>query len=71
MSDELRIDSVFTKKIISTFLERSIKKRYGYDVKVKLNGFHATVIDNEARVHLDADAVIPKKEISRIFGMEE
>ena len=65
--DEIRIESMFTKKLIAKLLEKSIAKKYGCTIKLKLDDFNMTVINGDAKVHLSAEAEIPKNEIERML----
>ena len=67
--DEVRIESKFAGLVIAKLITRSIKKKYGCDVDLKLNGFKATVINGRAHIHLDADAELDSKEVLDILDM--
>lgn len=69
--DEVKIESGFAKAIIAKVIAKSIKKKYGCDVDLKLNGFTATIINGRARIHLNAEAEIDRKELASIFDMAE
>ena len=65
--DELKIETSFTRKLIAKMLQKSIKKRYGYDISINLDSFHATVVGDVAHIQLSAEADIPTKEITKIL----
>ena len=44
-----------------------IRKKFGYDVELKLNEVNATVIDGKTHVHLDVDAELEKDELMKIL----
>lgn len=66
--DEMKIGSKFTTGIISKLVSMVIRKKFGYDVNLKLNEVNATVIDGKTHVHLDVDAELDKDELTRILN---
>jgi hypothetical protein len=44
-----------------------IRKKFRYDVELKLNEVNATVIDGKTHVHLDVDAELEKDELIKIL----
>lgn len=64
--DELKIETALGKKVVGTMLEKSIAKKYGVDLEVKVNNVNATMIDGEAYVHIDMEG---KLDANRIFEM--
>lgn len=57
-------------KIASSFTEINgylIRKKFGYDIELKLNEVNATVIDGKTHVHLDVDAELEKDELMKIL----
>lgn len=65
--DEMKIGSKFTTSIISKLVSMVIRKKFGYDVELKLNEVNATVIDGKTHVHLDVDAELDKEELMKIL----
>ena len=65
--DELKLETGFTRKLVSGILERSIRKRYGYSIKLDLDKFNATIIDGKAHVTLSASAEMDAKQLSKMF----
>lgn len=65
--DEMKIGSKFTTSIISKLVAMVIRKKFGYDVELKLNEVTATVVDGKTHVHLDADAELEKDELVKIL----
>lgn len=65
--DELKLETTFTRRLIAKLLAKSIKKRYGYDISINLDSFHATVVGDTAHISLSAEADIPTKEITKIL----
>jgi hypothetical protein len=65
--DEMKIGSKFTTNIISKLIAMVIRKKFGYEVELKLNEVNATVIDGKTHVHLDVDAELDKEELIKIL----
>ena len=65
--DEMKIGSKFTTGIISKLVSMVIRKKFGYDVQLKLNEVTATVNDGKTHVHLDVDAELTKEELNKIL----
>lgn len=66
--DEMKIGSKFTTGIISKLVSMVIRKKFGYDVQLKLNEVTATVNDGKTHVHLDVDAELTKEELNKILA---
>lgn len=64
----MKIGSKFTTSIISKLVNMVIRKKFGYDVNLKLNEVNATVIDGKTHVHLDVDAELDKEELTKILN---
>lgn len=64
----MKIGSKFTTGIISKLVSMVIRKKFGYDVQLKLNEVNATVIDGKTHVHLDVDAELSKEELNKILA---
>ena len=65
--DEMKIGSKFTTGIISKLVSTVIRKKFGYEVELKLNEVNATVINGKTHVHLDVDAELDKEELMKIL----
>lgn len=63
----MKIGSKFTTNIISKLIAMVIRKKFGYEVELKLNEVNATVIDGKTHVHLDVDAELDKEELIKII----
>ena len=63
----MKIGSKFTTGIISKLVSMVIRKKFGYDVQLKLNEVTATVNDGKTHVHLDVDAELTKEELNKIL----
>lgn len=65
--DEMKIGSKFTTNIISKLINMVIRKKFGYEIELKLNEVNATIIDGKTHVHLDIDAELEKDELMKIL----
>ncbi len=66
--DEMKISSKFMRNLIAKLVEKTVKKKVGYDVDIQLNELTATVTDGTAHVHLSVDAELNKDELTKILG---
>lgn len=66
--DEMKIKSAFLKAIVSKIIKKSIKRKTGANVDVHLEDLDIVVIDGKAKVHLEANAVIEKDDLTRIVN---
>ena len=64
----MKIGSKFTTGIISKLVSMVIRKKFGYDVQLKLNEVTATVNDGKTHVHLDVDAELTNEELNKILA---
>lgn len=64
----MKIGSKFTTGIISKLVSMVIRKKFGYDMELKLNEVNATVTDGKTHVHLDVDAELSKEELMKILA---
>ena len=66
--DEMKISSGFLTGILSKIVKKTIKKKFGRDIDVKLNELKVN-FNNEgkATVHLSADASLEKNELLNIL----
>lgn len=62
----MRIESKFTRTIISKLVKMVLQKKFGYDIDILLNELNATIIDGKAHVHLNIDAELNKDELTKI-----
>jgi len=65
--DEMKIESKFTTAIVSKLVERAARKKFGYDIDVKLNHFRTVVLDDKTHVHLDVDLELSKEELDKLL----
>ena len=63
----MKIGAKFTTGILSKLIAMLIRKKFRYDVELKLNEVNATVIDGKTHDHLDVDAELEKDELIKIL----
>lgn len=65
--DEMRINSKFTRAIVSTLLKKVVKKKFGYNADIILNELAITIDDGKAHAHVSADVDLGKEEFVKIL----
>jgi len=65
--DEMKIGSIFMRTVISKIARKLIKKKFGYDLDIQINGLAVTVNNGKSHVHLDVDAELEKDELIKIL----
>lgn len=65
MDDEMKIvfNSVMTRKLIGGMLEKSIRKKFGYDVKVDIQQIAAELVGGAIHAKICAEAVMEEDEL--------
>lgn len=63
----MKIESKFVGGIVSRIIRKVMRKKLDCDVDIQVNSFHATVTEEKAHVHLDADLDLPKEEFSKLI----
>ena len=64
--DEMRVRSDFLKGIISSLVTKTLKKKLGKEVKLELGALDVK-IGEQAHVHLEIDAEMPREELGRLI----
>lgn len=67
--DEMRIklSTSFMRGIVSKLIARSIYKKYGYKVNIKLEDLDMWVIDGDTTVKLNVEAKLKSEDFKRIM----
>ncbi len=65
--DELKIGSKFMKSVISKVIRMAVRKKYGYEIDIRIEELNAVIIDGKAHIHLNADADMNKDELTKIL----
>ncbi len=63
--DKLEIGSKIVKGVISKLIKMAVKKKFGYEVDVRIEELNAVIIDGKAHIHLNADAQMSKDELMK------
>lgn len=70
--DEMKIVTKFTRGVISKVVEHTVRKKLGFDAKIRLNNMAVTNNDEKAHIHLDIEADLDRAELLKIlknFGL--
>ena len=67
--DEMRIklSTSFMRGIVSKLIARSIYKKYGYKVNIKLEDLDMWIIDGDTTVKLNVEAKLKSEDFKRIM----
>lgn len=65
--DEMRIRSVFMKKLIAKVIGRVMRKKTECQIDIQLNDISVTFDGDKAHVHFDADAEMSKDELMKLI----
>ncbi len=65
--DNMRIESKFTTGVISKLITLALSRKLGCTMDIRLNAFHATVVDEKTHLHLDVDAELSKEELASLL----
>ena len=67
--DEMRIklSTSFMRGIVSKLIARSIYKKYGYKVNIKLENLDMWVIDGDTTIKLNVEANLKSEDFKRIM----
>lgn len=63
----MKINTSFTKGIMSKILSLTLKRKLGYNVDLKLNDLDVRITDETAHVHLCIDAEMTKEELMKLI----
>lgn len=66
--DEMKITSQIMKNAISKIANHLIRSKTGLKTNIKINDLIATISDNEAHMHIDIDANMPKGELVKLLA---
>lgn len=68
--DELRIETAFLTTIIRKIIRKVAKKKLGVDIGLNIDKLRVTIPSGEdtARLHLEADVDISKKDLMHLLG---
>lgn len=63
----MKIESKFTRGIVSKFIKKIVRDKLGYNIDIQLNKFRTTVIDEKTHVHLDVELDLSKEELDKLL----
>ena len=63
----MKIESKFTRGIVSRFIKKAMRDKLGYNVDVQLNKFRTNNIDEKTHVHLDIELDLSKEELDKLL----
>lgn len=68
--DEMKIQSKFLTGAISKILERTVKRKLGCQINIRLNAINVTFAeDGNAHAHLDVDCSMAKDEFAKLLNV--
>ncbi len=65
--DEVSIKTEFMKDMLSKIVNKALKKKINYDVKVQVNELNIEDKDNKLHAHLSIDAEMTMEELEKIL----
>lgn len=65
--DEMKITSAFLTGVISTMIRKTLQKKLGYNIDIKLNEVKIDIVDGKTHAHIDMDCGVEKDEFVRIL----
>lgn len=65
----LKLSTKFMKGLVAKFISRTVYKKFGYQIDIRLNDIQMDIIDGNVKIHIDADGKMNKTEFQRL--MEE
>lgn len=63
----MKIESKFSRGIVSRLIKKVLRDKSGCNVDVQLNKFRTTVIDEKTHVHLDIELDLSKEELDKLL----
>lgn len=69
--DILKIKTDFMRALLSKIISRSISKKTGYKVDLKINMIEAHTISDDVSFHADIEGNIRKEDLMHLLGAGE
>ena len=72
--DVLRIKTRFMRTVLSKVIEKLIRKKTGYKVKIQLNEVDVNITDNNAHIRLNVEGdmnVDELKKFTKLIGIDD
>ena len=69
MMDEmkLKLSTKFMKCLLAKFISKSIKKKYGYKVDIRINDINLDMFNGDTNLHLDVDVKVNGDEFKSLI----
>ena len=67
--DEIRVNSKLMRRFVASFIEKAIKKKFGFDPTLKFNDAIKITYDEDGGVylHLNMDVMLPKDQFESLL----
>lgn len=65
--DEMKLTSKLMRGVASKIIRKVIKKTFGFDIELVLNNFYISYDDENASVHIDANAKMNRENLETIL----
>lgn len=65
--DEMKLTSKLMRGVASKLIRKTIKNKFGCEVKLDLNDFYISYDDNLAVIHLDAKAQLDRSNLESLL----
>lgn len=72
--DALKVKTKFMRSVLSKVIEKLIRKKTGYKVKIQLNEVDVSVTDNNAHIRLNVEgdmSIDELKKFMKVIGVED
>lgn len=72
--DELKFKTDFMRGLISKLIRRSLRKKFGCEVNIRIKQLEVTSIDDRYYIHMDVSGDIDVQELKKLLkevGVEE
>lgn len=63
----MKVSSKFVTGIVSKLISKTVHKKFGHKIDIKINEVTVKVIDEKTYVHLDVDGQLSKDELLKIL----
>lgn len=69
MMDEMKfkLSTRFFKSLLAKFISKSIKKKYGYKVDIRINEINLEMFNGDTDLHLDVDVKMNGNEFKQLM----
>lgn len=64
---KLKLTTRFMKGILAKFVSRSIRKKYGYKVDIRINDIDMDMFNGQTNLHLDVDLNLGSEDFKKLM----